>query len=239
MFAIIVIMKALKDPKNNRQMEIPLPLVNVLTAEELWKPDPSKKRKKILNYSLLKKHFLREGRLSSDCALKLISESLKILQKESNMLILSEPIIIAGDIHGQYMDLVQLFSLGGKVREKRYLFLGDYVDRGQMSFEVLALLMAYKIQFPKNIFLLRGNHECQKMTANYTFRDECLSKQNQQVYNAFVDWFKTLPLSALINDKYFAVHAGLSPELKTLEQITKLNRFKELPDQGLFWQDKK
>jgi len=129
----------------------------------------------------------------------------------------------------------QVFGLGGKVGEKKYLFLGDYVDRGEMSVEVMALLLAYKIQYPKNIFLLRGNHESQSMTTNYSFRQECIYKHNQQVYHAFVDLFKTLPIAALINGKYFAIHAGISPDLKKLEEIDEINRFQEPPDSGLLW----
>jgi serine/threonine-protein phosphatase 2B catalytic subunit len=104
-----------------------------------------------------------------------------------------------------------------------------------MSVEVMALLLAYKIRHPKSIYMLRGNHECQNMTSNYNFRQECLIKHNQQVYLAFVDLFRTLPVAALINDKYFAIHAGISPELKSVDQIDKINRFAEPPDSGLFW----
>jgi serine/threonine-protein phosphatase 2B catalytic subunit len=228
-------MEALKDPKNDRHVNIPPPNASILTTEVLWESPKGSQHKKEVNCALLENHLLREGRLSNECLLKLISEGVKVFQKENNLLCLSEPLIIVGDIHGQYSDLVQIFSLGGKVGEKRYLFLGDYVDRGSMSVEVMALLLAYKIRHPKSIYMLRGNHECQNMTSNYNFRQECLIKHNQQVYLAFVDLFRTLPVAALINDKYFAIHAGISPELKSVDQIDKINRFAEPPDSGLFW----
>lgn len=123
----------------------------------------------------------------------------------------------------------------------KYLFLGDYVDRGIFSVEVLILLAALKIAYPDGVYLLRGNHESRVMTQTFNFKEECLFKFDQDVYNCFMSFFDSLPLAAVINGKFIALHGGISPELSTLQDINKINRFVEPPQAGLMadilWSD--
>ncbi len=84
----------------------------------------------------------------------------EVLLRQPMLLELEAPVNVAGDIHGQFGDLLRHFDKCGYPPDANYLFLGDYVDRGRESVETICLLLAYKVKFPENFFLLRGNHEC-------------------------------------------------------------------------------
>lgn len=100
--------------------------------------------------------------------------------------------------------------------------MGDYVDRGKNSLEVICLLLAYKVKYPRNFFLLRGNHECSSINRIYGFYDECKRRYNIKLWKMFIDVFNCLPVAALIDDRILCMHGGLSPELQSLEQIKKI-----------------
>ena len=157
----------------------------------------------------------------------------KLLESEPSLLRVEAPCRIVGDIHGQYSDLLRLLDVGGYPPESRYLFLGDYVDRGPYGIECMMLLAALKVKYPTKVFLLRGNHECGPISRIYGFYDEVKRRYNLKLWKSFCEMFNYLPLAATVEDKIFCVHAGLSPKLTSLDAISKIKRPTEVPEEGL------
>ncbi|ORZ20611.1 Metallo-dependent phosphatase [Absidia repens] len=167
--------------------------------------------------------------------------AMDILLQQPTLLELSPPVKIVGDTHGQYSDLIRLFQMSGHPPSSNYLFLGDYVDRGKQSLETMLLLLCYKIKYPETFFLLRGNHENQNVTRVYGFYDECKRRLSIKMWRLFIDVFNTLPIAALVGDKIFCVHGGLSPSLRSLDDIRRIQRPVDIPEHGLLidllWSD--
>jgi len=183
----------------------------------------------------------KEVQLKEEDIRNLCFKSRAIFTSQPILLELEAPLKIVGDIHGQYSDLLRLFEYGGFPPDANYLFLGDYVDRGKQSLETINLLLSYKIKYPENFFLLRGNHECASINRIYGFYDECKRRYSIKLWKTFTDCFNCLPVAAIVDDKILCMHGGLSPELKSFEQIRRFLRPTDVPDTGLLcdllWSD--
>ena len=126
----------------------------------------------------------RKGEVLEEVAIKVICAKVKeILSMEDNVCKVESPVTVVGDVHGQFLDVVELFRVGGEVPNTNYLFLGDYVDRGAASVETITYLIMLKLRYPRRFTLLRGNHESRQITQVYGFQIEC-----QRKYGSLVVW---------------------------------------------------
>ncbi|CAN4120154.1 unnamed protein product [Withania somnifera] len=158
----------------------------------------------------------------------------RIFASEPTVLQLRAPIKIFGDLHGQFGDLMRLFdeygspSTAGDIAYIDYLFLGDYVDRGQHSLETITLLLALKVEYPHNIHLIRGNHEAADINALFGFRIECIERLGERdgiwAWHRINRLFNWLPLAALIEKKIICMHGGIGRSINHVEQIESIQR---------------
>lgn len=192
-------------------------------------------------------------RITAEDSIALCREVQPIFEREKTVLDLVSPINICGDIHGQLSDLVRCLQLGGFPPSTRWLFLGDFVDRGPCSVEVITLLFALKIRYPDHIYLIRGNHESPEMTEMFGFLRECVQKfdlfpnpnrfesHGELVWMEFCTVFEYIPIAAIVANDYFCVHGGISPKLEKIKQIRDIKRPLRIPPNGLitdlFWSD--
>ncbi|GAB2214835.1 hypothetical protein Drorol1_Dr00019199 [Drosera rotundifolia] len=171
-----------------------------------------------------------------DCSeiAELCDSAEKIFSGEPTVLQLRAPIKIFGDLHGQFGDLMRLFdeygapSTAGDISYIDYLFLGDYVDRGQHSLETIILLLALKVEYPVNIHLIRGNHEAADINALFGFRMECIERMGERdgdwAWRRMNRLFNWLPLAALIENKIICMHGGIGRSINHVDQIESIQR---------------
>lgn len=181
-----------------------------------------------------------------DNLLYLCTQSREIFMSQPMLLELDAPIKICGDIHGQYHDLLRIFETTGFPPQANYLFLGDYVDRGKKSLETIMLLFAYKIKYPENFFLLRGNHESPSICRIYGFYDECKRRYDIKLWKTFCDVFNCMPVCSIVADRVVCMHGGLSQEMIHEDSdlrytVSSMGRPADIPDSGylcdLLWSD--
>uniref|UniRef100_A0A183CK13 Serine/threonine-protein phosphatase n=1 Tax=Globodera pallida TaxID=36090 RepID=A0A183CK13_GLOPA len=158
----------------------------------------------------------------------LCETALNVLRLEPSLVEIRPPAIICGDIHGQFTDLMKIFTRVGQPPEKNFVFLGNYVDRGRQSLETAVLLFCYKVKYPEKVILLRGNHECSAINRSNGLFDEIAQRYGQQhaqlLWKHFNQAFAWLPYVALVGKRILCVHAGLSPTLHSMDQLRKLRR---------------
>eukprot|EP00095_Tigriopus_kingsejongensis_P008274 maker-scaffold1753_size28935-snap-gene-0.10 protein:Tk08274 transcript:maker-scaffold1753_size28935-snap-gene-0.10-mRNA-1 annotation:"serine threonine-protein phosphatase pp1-beta catalytic subunit-like" len=150
-------------------------------------------------------------------------KSREIFLQQPILLELEAPLITCGVSTG----------IWGLPAESDYMFLGDYVDRGKQSLEVICLLVAHEIKYPENFFLLRGNHECASIKRINGLYDKCKRHFHIKLWKTFTDCFNCLPIGAIMDEKIFCCHGGLSPDLQSMEQIHRIMRPTDVLDTGL------
>ena len=194
--------------------------------------------------------MLRRGVMPLEAELIDVADTVReVFVREPNLLELDAPLVVVGDLHGQLYDLYEILQLAGEPPGAQYLFLGDYVDRGQHSLETITLLFCMKLLHPGRVHLLRGNHEDAKICSNYGFLNEIFQKcalRAREYWRSAMDTFEMLPLAALVRAgafRLFAVHAGLSPALHAVQQINAIPRWCDFPENqqcvfaDLLWSD--
>ncbi|KAH0786520.1 Ser/Thr protein phosphatase [Histomonas meleagridis] len=179
--------------------------------------------------------------VTAEAILKLVSIAIEVMKDDPIVLNIDPKVTVVGDIHGNIDDLIRIFEKSGYPPETKYLFLGDYIDRGDYGIEVLTMLLALKVKFPDKIWLLRGNHETLHISRNYGFMKECTWKYSPVFFFKIMRIFQCLPLAAIIGNSIFCVHGGISQHLKKIEDLQNLAKPDEEMDNEIFtdivWSD--
>ena len=164
-----------------------------------------------------------------------------VLKKEPILLEIPADIIVVGDIHGNIDDLIRIFDRCGYPPDRRYLFLGDYVDRGKHSVEVVLMLFALKIKYPEHIYLIRGNHEITRISEFYGLLDEVEIKYTASLFYSIHAVFSQLPIAAVILDSIICVHGGIGPSFKSVIEFKQMEKPDDIDGPSVFqdivWSD--
>jgi protein phosphatase len=229
-----------RSPLFSRSLSVPgahKRVISELLRPRQWRPSPDGDRR-----------FM----LGADEIVDLCEAAERLFAEEPSVLELRAPIKIFGDLHGQFGDLMRLFeeygapNTAGDITYIDYLFLGDYVDRGSHSLETICLLLALKVEYPRNVHLIRGNHEAADINALFGFRLECLERLGDEdgiwVWKRVNALFNWLPLAALIEGKVLCMHGGIGRCIHRVDQIAELKRPLTMEDGGpvlmdLLWSD--
>jgi len=153
----------------------------------------------------------------------------ELLRQEDSLVEVPLPCRVYGDIHGQLLDLLEFFNAfswpdkrRGDIFSMNYVFLGDFVDRGAYSCDVISLLFSLKILYPARVFLVRGNHEDRLMNVNYGFHADCTRKfarEGEDIWERVNDVFEFLPIAALVEGAILCIHGGIGDSINTLDDL--------------------
>ncbi|XP_003384155.1 PREDICTED: uncharacterized protein LOC100639057 isoform X2 [Amphimedon queenslandica] len=151
------------------------------------------------------------------CFLTICSQAVDIFANENRLLPVKSPCYVLGDLHGNFHDLIcfekVLWRMGPILTPASFMFLGDYVDRGDFGFEVISYLFAQKLLMPSKFLLIRGNHEIRSVQESFTYKTECYHKfgesLGEEVWEATNTVFDAMPVAAVIDEKVFCVHGGI------------------------------
>ncbi|EAX85289.1 Ser/Thr protein phosphatase, putative [Trichomonas vaginalis G3] len=163
-------------------------------------------------------------RLKKTDLIDLLRKCKEIFRIEPTLLRLEGDFNIIGDIHGNLKDLLRIISFTGLQMSIGFVFLGDYVDKGDLSIESIVLILAMKLAYPTKVFMIRGNHEFDNMNNEYGFKKQVFEVYDDDVYEAFHDCFSCIPLAALVNQEHLCMHGGLGPGFVSLNQIEQIER---------------
>lgn len=161
-------------------------------------------------------------KFSEEFLMNLFTKMQKVSSCNTPLVYVDYPAYVIGDLHGNLHDLLRILYDLQWNPDKRLVFLGDYVDRGSFSTEVITLLFSLAMKFPNRIFLLRGNHEFEDVCETRSVHEEMITDYSETLYQNMIAAFAYLPLAAVIGNCYLCVHGGLSPDLHTLDDIVKI-----------------
>lgn len=164
-------------------------------------------------------------KFASEIIEDLMDASIIALQAQPSLIRIQGPITLIGDIHGNFHDLIRIFGFNKYPPHTNYLFFGDLVDRGLFSIEVVVFVFALLCKYPENVYIIRGNHEFEAMNSLYGFRGEVLAEgYTEEIWTKINRTFDYLPIAAIVDNKYFCVHGGLSPQLNKVEDINAISK---------------
>ena len=241
-----------EDPKmNDRILKIPLTHLHEEAKKlngNMLKVDNERKNPNESLYSMFISQLLHPKKFSKENTrnafmfrknyiIELAKEFQILLEAQPMVVKMRTPVKIFGNLFGNFQDLMRIFELwkspiddglGGDIDSLAYLFLGNYVDRGNRGLETICLLMALKLKYPESITLLRGSHEDRLVNILYGFGEECSTRLHENinspnsVFHTINNAFSWLPFAAIIDNKIFCVHSGIGPNLKRIEDLNKI-----------------